>query len=165
MTVQPARTIAFVVTLDALMASGRLYQSRFRAISATIEGIIALAGIFLMVIGSSIGFVIAFTGVGMFIVDRTAVVARMQTKRQARSVLGTLRESTVTETGLRYRTVTASGEIPWTSMTAIRHNSETVLFLRDRLPLYFLPASSFDSAQDMAQFVEDCRGRLTPATA
>jgi len=159
-TEQDGRALSFVVTLDNLMAAGRLYQGRIRALSAALEGVMMLSGVLLVFLGNSTGLVIAFAGAAFFVIDRTSFLVRMQTKRQARSVLGTSRDCVISTTGLWYRTVTSTGEAAWSSMTEIRDNADTVLFLRDRILLYYIPASAFDSPEDKMQVVEDCRRRI-----
>jgi hypothetical protein len=159
-TEQDGRAISFVVTLDNLMAAGRLYQGRIRALSAAVEGVMMLSGVLLVFLGNSTGLFLVFIGAAFFVIDRTSVLVRMQTKRQARSVLGTSRDCVISTAGLWFRTVTSTGEAAWSSMTEIRDNAETVLFFRDRILLYYIPASAFDSPEDKMQVVRDCRRRI-----
>ena len=53
--------------------------------------------------------------------------------------------------------------IPWSSLTAVRADTKTVIFVRDRLLIFYLPADAFRSEAEQSAFVEAARERIATA--
>ncbi len=60
--------------------------------------------------------------------------------------------------GVQFSNEVATTYVPWSSLTAVRSNPRTVLFMRDRFMVGYLPASAFSShveQADVVRFVEE----------
>lgn len=55
--------------------------------------------------------------------------------------------------------------VPWSALTAVRSNARTVIFVRDRVLLGYLPASAFASPADQADIVRFARERIASTLA
>lgn len=60
---------------------------------------------------------------------------------------------TVGGDGVQFESEIGRAFMPWSSVTAVRSNAETVAFIRDRVLLGYIPASAFPSAVVMAEVV------------
>jgi Bacterial PH domain len=81
-----------------------------------------------------------------------------------RSILGRTTEVRIEDDGLHYSNPLATSFIPWSSITTVKSNSQTVAFLRGRLLITYLPSIAFESAVAQADAVAFARERIaTPA--
>ena len=68
---------------------------------------------------------------------------------------------TIDDEGLRFENPLASSFVPWSSITAVRSNSQTVAFFRDRVLLGYIPSSAFDSPAAEARVVALAQARIS----
>jgi hypothetical protein len=80
-----------------------------------------------------------------------------------RSLLGQATEVTIENEGLRFENQVATSFVPWSSITAVRSNKETVAFFRDRVLMGYLPSSAFESPAAQAKLVDFAKARIAPA--
>jgi len=81
-----------------------------------------------------------------------------------RSILGRTTEVRIEDDGLHYANPLATSFVPWSSITNVKSNSQTVVFLRGRLLMTYLPSIAFESAVAQAEAVAFARERIaTPA--
>ena len=80
-----------------------------------------------------------------------------------RSLLGQATEVTIENEGLRFENPVATSFVPWSSITAVRSNKETVAFFRDRILMGYIPSSAFESPAAQAKLVDLAKSRITPA--
>jgi hypothetical protein len=93
-----------------------------------------------------------------FISRRLQPIQRWLIARDGRSLLGKRTEVTVGTDGFQFSNEVATSYVPWSSLTAVRSNTRTVLFLIDRVIAGYIPASAFSSPDEQAEvvrFVED----------
>lgn len=84
-------------------------------------------------------------------------------RREGRGVLGEIHEIRLDEASLHYQTPMGTGLIPWSAITAIRENDRIVMFMRERVPLAYIPASAFESPAQRAEVVGYARERIGAA--
>ena len=58
---------------------------------------------------------------------------------------------TIDDEGLRFENPLASSFVPWSSVTAVRSNSQTVAFFRDRVLVGYIPSAAFASPAAQAK--------------
>ncbi len=80
-----------------------------------------------------------------------------------RSVLGRTTEVTIEDGGLRFENPLGSSFVPWSSITAVRSNRQTVAFFRDRVLLGYIPSAAFDSPAAQARVANLVADRIKPA--
>jgi hypothetical protein len=77
-----------------------------------------------------------------------------------RSILGQPTDVTIDDEGLRLENPLGSSFVPWSTITAVRSNSQTIAFFRDHLLVGYVPAGAFVSAASRAETVTFARARL-----
>jgi hypothetical protein len=80
-----------------------------------------------------------------------------------RSLLGHATAVTIEDEGLRFENPVATSFVPWSSITAVRSNTETVAFFRDRVLMGYIPSTAFDSPAALAKLVDLAKSRISPA--
>lgn len=80
-------------------------------------------------------------------------VQRWLAGREVRSIVGGEIEVRLGDDGLRFRTPLGEGSAPWSAVTALRENERTVIFMRDRIAVAYIPSSAFRSAEQRAEIV------------
>lgn len=77
-----------------------------------------------------------------------------------RSILGQTTEVTIEDGGLRFVNPLASSFVPWSSINAVRSNSQTVAFFRDRVLLGYIPTHAFESPAAQSNLVAFAESRI-----
>ncbi len=114
----------------------------------------------LRVVGLSVALFCAL----MLLTARFAVMDRIAARRQIRSVLGQPIQLNIREDGILWQGPTATSLVPWNSLTEVRANEQTVLFIGDRLLLASAPAAALASPAERAEVVAYSRSRIEAAT-
>jgi hypothetical protein len=112
-----------------------------------------------------VGLWIVFFCAAMLLVGRFALLDRLFGRRRVRSLNGRTTELALGDDGIAWDGPVASGHIPWTSITEVRANARTVLFVGDRLLLAYAPADSFTSAGEQAEVIAYSQRRIEAAVA
>jgi len=74
-------------------------------------------------------------------------------------------ELALTDEGIAWTGPISSGQMPWASVTEVRTNSRTVLFIGDRLLLAYAPAAAFATPGELADAVAYSRRQVARARA
>ena len=77
-----------------------------------------------------------------------------------RSLLGQATQVTIDDEGLRFDNPLGTSFVPWSSITAVRSNKETVAFFRDRVLMGYVPSSAFESPAAQAKLVDFAKSRI-----
>ena len=88
---------------------------------------------------------------------------RWYMRREARSLIGRGHETGFGDDGLHETSPTGTGVILWSAITDIRENDQVVLFMRDRLPVVYVPVSAFETPAQRAEVVGYARERIGAA--
>ena len=159
----PAHVIRYVVSFNASLEAGRFFQARLCRWYQVALAVGLVAGIAVTPSAPVLGLPIALTCATLFLMARFSVMDRLFGRRQLRSLIGGSTELDLGEEGLDYTGPLSSGHIPWTSITEVRANRRTVLFVGDRLLLAYAPAASFATPAEMAEVIAYARRQIAAA--
>jgi YcxB-like protein len=160
------RSFQFVTNVQASLDARALsYDARLNRLDPILGGLALLIGLVLAASGYLFGLLIAI-GAGLFFVSRRLQpIQRWLIARNGRSLLGKRTEVTVGADGFRFSNEVASTYIPWSSVTAVRSNTRTVLVLIDRVIAGYIPASAFSSPGQQANLVRFVQERIAETAA
>ena len=106
-------------------------------------------------------------GIGLIVIAGLSLVEmrfhpllQAVTSVRFRSLLGQTTEVTIEDDGLRFENPLATSFIPWTSITAVRSNSQTIAFYRDSALMGYIPANAFESPEAQARVAVFARSRI-----
>jgi hypothetical protein len=97
----------------------------------------------------------------MLVFSQVDIFQRWQVNHDHGSLLGRRVTVIADETGIHYAGDLATTNIPWSTLAGVRSNEETVVFLRERALLGYVPASAFGSTDEQLQFVQFARAHIT----
>ena len=146
----PPFEIKFTITIDDVVAYLRLLQRMLNAIGV-------ILGLVVMSIGGILGVLTldAFTGVWTFgigllfvLLAGTEFLDRWRVQRSARRLIGSKCTLKFDEDGIDADTVSGSGHVPWTSVTAVKRSDRVLIVKRDRVPIVWIPSRAFASAAE-----------------
>lgn len=155
-----AYVVRYAYSIDTAMDAGRFFQARvlrwyYAILTAGFLGGAAI--VFLVPRFLEIGlWAVLFCG-PMLVLLHFSVLGRLLGRRHYRSLLGKVIEIKVGEDGIAWEGPLWTGAAPWTTVTEVRANDRTVLFIGDRILLCFVPAGSFANATEQADVVSYAR--------
>jgi hypothetical protein len=152
--------VSFVITSDVGSDAAQLaYRSLFRNVR-----LIALAGLIVgavfIFLGSPEFAVVVFAASVATLIVGSGPVQRWMAGREIRSVIGSSVAMTIDEEGIHARSAIGTGEVPWISMTEVREGPRTVMFMRDRVPVGYIPESAFESPSQRSDIIQFARARM-----
>lgn len=107
-------------------------------------------------------------GIGLIIIASFSLVEmrfhpllQAVTSVRFRSLLRQTTEVTVEDAGLRFENPLATSFIPWTSITVVRSNRETLAFFRDNTLMGYIPALAFELPEAQARVADFARSRIS----
>jgi hypothetical protein len=161
----PRYVIRYKQSFDSALEAGRFFQARLYRAYYIAFGAGLIVGGAVLLINPTVGlFIMAFCGL-MLITTRLELLDRLIGQRRFRSVLGQPIQLSLGEEGIFWEGPQATSHIPWTSLTEVRSNEQTVLFVRDRILLAYAPAASFATAEEQAEVVAFSRERIAAVRA
>lgn len=126
-----------------------------------IDGAAAIVAVFLLATGNLlVGVLVAVIAALSLAGSRFHPLQRALIAMRFRSILGRTTEVTIDDEGLRFENPLASLFVPWSSITAVRFNSQTVAFFRDRVLLGYIPSTAFDSPAAQAKVAAFAQTRI-----
>ena len=146
-------TYHFVTTAKASADAHALVGQRLGQLDVVIDSAAVLFGLLVAVLGQPLGLLLAGAAAVALATTRVHPVQRWLISKRFRSLLGRTTTVTVGVEGVRFESEIGSAFMPWSSVTAVRSNTNTVSFIRDRVLLGYIPASAFPSAAVMAEVV------------
>ena len=155
-----ARTFQFVTSAQAAVDARVLLNHRINRLHLVGDSFFLVVGLALLLAGQLIGLPIAGVSGAMLAASQVQPVQRWMIARQARSLLGKRSEVTVSPAGLHFVGELATMDIPWSSLTEVRSNTRTVIFVRDRVLAGYIPASAFQAPAEQAELVRFAEGRI-----
>lgn len=164
----PAYLIRYPFSFETAVEAGRFFQARQIRLYYTllIAGLLVGGSLMLFLPGTwTVGLWIALTCAALLLMAQFNVMDRLVGRRRVRSLIGGTVELTFNEDGIAWAGPQWSGSAPWTSVTEVRTNTRTVLFVADRILLCFAPADAFASADEQADVVEYSRRQIGLAAA
>jgi hypothetical protein len=159
----PRYRIHYIVTGETATDAAKLaYRSLYRWIRLGGAAVIVTSA--LLFIGGLTVFavILLFLSVASLLIA-TDPVQRWFTRREGRSIFGSTLELEIDDDGLHASGITGSGVVPWSGMTEVRQDARTVLFMRDRIPIGYIPSAAFESPAQRAEIVEFALGRVASA--
>lgn len=153
-------TYTFVTTAKASADAHALVGQRLGRLDIVIDSAAVLFGLFVAILGQPLGLLLAGAAAVALVTTRVHPVQRWLMSKRFRSFLGRTATVTVGGDGVRFESEIGSAFMPWSSVTAVRSNAETVAFIRDRVLLGYIPASAFPSAAVMAEIVAFANERI-----
>jgi len=159
-----SHSISFTISVDDVVAYLRLLQRRLNTIGV-------ILGIVIMGIGSVLAVITndASTGVWTFAIGALFVVLagtefldRWRVKRSARSLIQSKASFSFTDAGIDADTVSGSGHVPWSNVTALKRDQRVMIVMGGRVPVCWIPARAFATAADadaLAEYIETHLGR------
>jgi hypothetical protein len=161
----PAYVIRYTYSFEGALEAGRFFQARLYSLYVGALGMGLLVGAVATVYNLSFGLSIVLFCAVLLLMARFAVMDRLFARRRMRSLIGGSVELVLKDDGLGWTGPRWSGHAPWSSITEVRANRRTVLFVGDRLLLAYAPAESFATAAERADVVAYSRQRVAAAQA
>jgi hypothetical protein len=149
----------FTTSVDAAVDARRLLGRGGNRIDLVIDVAAIVAGLVLVALGQLLLGAVLVVLASAFLV-LSAPLQRAAMSRQARSMLGRRTRVTIDDTAVRMSGDLGSVEIPWSSVTDVRASDRTVILVRDRLLVGYVPSSAFDSPAEQAAFVRFAAQRV-----
>jgi hypothetical protein len=128
-----------------------------------VDAVALVLAVILLIGGNLLGILVAAVAGLSIVGSRYHPFQRALIAVRFRNVLGRATEVTINDEGLRFENDLASSMVPWSSITSVRSNSQTVAFFRDRLLMGYVPASAFASPAVQADVVAFARARTAVA--
>jgi hypothetical protein len=125
-----------------------------------IDAVALVVAVILIASGSLLGVLLIVVAVLSLLGSRFHFLPRAVTAVRFRGILGQTTDVTIDDEGVRLENPLGSSFVPWSTITAVRSNSQTVAFFRDHLLFGYVPASAFASAAAQAETVAFAKARL-----
>lgn len=159
----PRYLIRFQQSFESALEAGRFFQARVYRMVYIGFGTGLVAGGVLILFNPTAGILImVFSGL-MLITTRLELLDRFIGRRRFRSVLDQPIQMSLGEEGIHLEGPLATSYMPWPSLTEVRSNDRTVLFIRDQILLAYAPAAAFASADERAEVIAFARERIAAA--
>jgi hypothetical protein len=155
------RRLEFVSTAQmSLDARAVLVDLRLKTFHLVGDLALVVGGIAFGLAGYPLGYLVAIFGALLLVFSQIDPVQRWQVRRYYASLLGQPVTVGVDDTGLRFTNPLAASQVPWSTLTSVRSTDESVVFLRERAILGYVPVSAFRSKEDALAFVTFARERI-----
>ena len=158
------QTLLFTTTAKASADAHALTHVNLVRIDLIVDVAAFFVGVVLLVTGNVLPGVALMVIAGLFLAgSRFHPLQRFLIAFRFGSLLGQATEVTIEDEGLRFENPLATSFVPWSSITAVRSNKETVAFFRDRVLMGYVPSSAFESPAAQAKLVDLAKSRIAPA--
>ena len=155
------QTYTYTTTLDAAVDARAVLGSRMASIDRVIDVLALLTGALLIAQGYPIGALFVIGALVFLVFDRP--IRRMILGYQSRGMIGQRTLVRIDDDAIHASNDLGSATIPWSSLTAVRSDTKTVIFVRDRLLIFYMPAEAFRSDAERSAFEEAARDRIASA--
>ena len=159
----PAYVIRYKQTFDTGLEAGRFFQTGLYRRVYLASGAGLLVGGLLMSQNLSLGLTVLLFSAFMLVTTRFAVMDRLFGRRQFKSVIGRTIVLTLGDDGILWEGPQATSHIPWSSITEVRANPRTVLFVRDKMLLAYAPTASFATPSERAAVIAYSQRQIASA--
>ena len=156
--------LTFQTTVKASADAHALGQVGLARFDLIVDGVALVLAVVLQVTGNTVlGAFVAVVAALSLLGSRFHPLQRAVIAMRFRSILGRTTEVTIEDGGLRFENPLGSSFVPWSSITAVRSNSQTVAFFRDRILLGYIPSSAFESPASQAKVANLVLSRMAAA--
>ena len=154
------RSFVFTTSPEAAVDARDLMGARGRRVDIVIDLAAITLGVLLIATGQPVFGCFLVVGAIVFLtLGRRIRIWLFQ--RVGRSMMGKSTEVVVDDEALRMRSELGTTDVPWSSLTRVRSNERVVIFVRDRLLVGYVPASTFASPEEHAAFVRFASNQVT----
>jgi hypothetical protein len=150
------------MSVDAQSALGSLTMNTFHLVG---DAALIVVGTAFAITGYVLGYFAVILGLIFLFVSRVAPFQRWLVNRYRGSLLNQPVTVDIAEEGLRFATPLASTTVPWATITSIRTNDRSIVFLRGRSPLGYLPSAAFLHDAERTAFIQYARVRISGKAA
>jgi hypothetical protein len=158
------QALRFQTTAKASADAHALAHVGLARFDLIVDGVALVLALVLLATGNVLLGVAVIVIAGLSLAgSRFQPLQRAMISIRSRSILGRTTEVTIEDEGLRFANPLASSFVPWSSINAIRSNSETVAFFRDRVLLGYIPSIAFESPAAQAKVVAFAQSRIEGA--
>jgi hypothetical protein len=155
------QTLRFQTTAKASADARALTHVGLARFDLIIDGVAVVLALVLLATGNVLLGVAVIVIAGLSLAgSRSHPLQRALIAIRFRSMLGQTTEVTIEDGGLRFVNPWTSSFVPWSSINAIRFNSRTVAFFRDRVLLGYIPSIAFESPAAQSRVVAFAQSRI-----
>jgi hypothetical protein len=159
------QVLRFQTTAKASADAHALAHVGLARVDLIVDGAALIVALVLALTGNVLlGSAVAVIAVLSLIGSRFHPVQRLLLAVRFRSILGRTTEVTIEDAGLRFENSLGSSFVPWSSITAVRSNSQTLAFFRDSVLLGYIPSAAFDTPAEQSQAMTFAQARIAPST-
>jgi hypothetical protein len=158
--------IAFPLEVDDIVAAGRLAQARTYRLFSVVGVSSIVVGVFLAwsfanhLVSALLAGVPLIAAGCYFLAYGSPYVDRWRARRGAARMLGTVAHVRMDAAGLTFARPKLQGHLEWSNTLSIRENARVTLFVSDRMPFGWIPASAFRTPAERAEFVSFARAQI-----
>lgn len=145
------------MSVDAQAAVGSPTMSTVHLVG---DVALIVVGVAFAVVGFVIGYFFIILGLIFLFFSQVAPFQRWMIRRYRGSLLDQPVTVEISDEAIRFATPLWSTTMPWSTLTALRTSDRSIVFMRDRSPLGYLPAAAFAGPQERVAFIEYARGRI-----
>lgn len=158
------QALRFQTTAKASADAHALTQVGLARFDLIVDGAALVLALVLLATGNVIlGEVVIVIAALSLAGSRSHPLQRALISIRFRSILGQTTEVTIEDEGLRFVNPLVSSFVPWSSIKAVRSNSQTVAFFRDRVLLGYIPSHAFESPAAQSRVVALAQSRIANA--
>ena len=158
------QALRFQTTAEASANAHALTQVGLARFDLIVDGVALVLALVLLATGYIVLGVAVIVVAGLSLAgSRFHPLQRALISMRFRSILGQTTEVTIEDEGLRFVNPVGSSFVPWSSINAVRSNSQTVAFFRDRILLGYIPSIAFQSPAAQSKVVAFAQSRIAGA--
>jgi hypothetical protein len=157
--------LTFPITVDGLVDFLRWRQRRLNLVGAILAVAMLAVNVLLLAAGLPLLFVLLLSipGLVLMIAAVTPWFDRWRVRRYARSLLGATASFGIGPTAIHSDTGGMTGDMEWSSVTAVVDTGKVVVVSRDRMPMAWIPKSAFASDAERLEIVTYMREAISVA--
>ena len=162
----PARyALQFQTTAKAAADANALSGLGFARFDLIVDILAMVLAVLVAATGNvAIGAVVFAIAALSLLTARIHPIQRALIALRHRSLLGQATDVTMDDEGYRLENPLGSSYVPWSTVTDVRANDQTVAFFRDRALVGYVPAIAFASPDEQARVVDFARSRIMRAS-
>ena len=138
----------FVIKSDQLVDFLKLRQRTLNRVGGFIAIALIVVGVYFVVSGDRLlGAFEILVGGAMLVTSQTRIFESWRVKRAGKAVIGTRAKLQVDEAGIHVENAGQSGSAEWSAITELKISDSTIIPMRGRLPLGWMPTEAFASPE------------------
>ena len=155
----------FEIRADHLVDFLRLRQATLNRVGGIIAIALVAVGVYFVSQGDRpLGAFEIIVGSGMLITSQTRIFDSWRVKRSAKAIIGTRAQIQVDESGIHIENAGQQGSAEWSAITELKVSDATIIPMRGRLPLGWMPTDAFPSAEFRYAKIQFMREQIAKAT-